>query len=87
MKILYLVDTFYPVVGGIQNVVDKTASYMSNFADVTVATVKHKNYTDPERNYNILRCKGYYSKLTKDGFGLLAKLAKEVFWKSTIKNK
>ena len=68
MKILLLIDTFYPVIGGITTVVDKTATLLSEYADVIVGAVKAKNYTDEEKKYKILRCNGYYSKITKDGF-------------------
>ncbi len=81
LKILNLIDTYYPIVGGISTVVDKSSIALSKYADVTVATVKAKNYTDPERPYKILRCRGYNNKITTDGIaypGLDKKFRKEI---------
>lgn len=81
LKILNLIDTYFPVVGGISTVVDRSSIALSKYADVTVGTVKAKNYTDPERPYKILRCKGYNNAITSDGLaypGLDKKFRKEV---------
>lgn len=67
IKILNLIDTYYPIVGGISTVVDKSSIALSKFADVTVGTVKAKNYIDPERPYKIVRCKGFNNLITTDG--------------------
>ncbi|NCB48203.1 MAG: glycosyltransferase family 1 protein [Clostridia bacterium] len=67
IKILNLIDTYYPVVGGVNTVVDKSSIALSKFADVTVGTIKAKNYTDPERPYKIIRCKGFNNLITTDG--------------------
>ena len=67
LKVLHLVDTFYPVIGGVSSVVDQSCSALSKYADVTVGAVKAKNYKDPVKPYKIIRCKGFYNKITKDG--------------------
>ena len=67
LKILVLVDTFYPVVGGVSSVADQSCIALSEVADVTLGACYAKGYTDPERPYKIVRCKGYYNKITNDG--------------------
>ena len=67
LNIVMAVDTFYPVVGGVSTVVDLSATALSEKANVTVVCVKAKGYDEPERKYSVLRCDGYYNKLTKDG--------------------
>ncbi len=67
LKILYLVDTYYPIIGGVSTVVDKSCIALSKFADITVGTVKAKNYIDPPKPYRIIRCKGFTNKFTNDG--------------------
>ncbi len=67
LKILIATETFLPVLGGAQTVVDKSAINLSKFCDVTVATTKYNNYNYPERPYKLLLCKGFYNKITKDG--------------------
>lgn len=42
LKILNLIDTYFPVVGGISTVVDRSSIALSKYADVTVGTVKAK---------------------------------------------
>ena len=67
LKILVLVDTFYPVIGGVCSVVDQSCCALSKYADVTVGAVKAKNYIDKQRPYKIIRCAGYYNDITNDG--------------------
>ncbi len=67
LKILVLVDTFYPVVGGVCSVVDQSCTALSRVADVTVGACQARGYEDPEKAYNIVRCKGYYNSITNDG--------------------
>ena len=67
LKLLLVTETFFPVTGGVQNVVDKSAISLSKYCDVTIATTKHKKYNYPERPYKLLLCKGFYNKITNDG--------------------
>ena len=67
LKVLVLVDTFYPVVGGVCSVVDQSCTALSRVADVTVGACKAKGYVDPQKPYKIVRCKGYYNSITNDG--------------------
>ncbi len=82
LKILHLVDTFYPVVGGISTVVDRSCVALSKYADVTVGAVKSKrSFEELERPYKIIRCAGFYNSITKDGIAfpdLDKKFVKEV---------
>lgn len=67
LKVLYLVDNFYPVTGGINTVVDSSCRELIKKIDVAVCAVKHKTYKDPERPYPVYRCPGYYNFVTNDG--------------------
>ncbi len=67
LKVLVLVDTFYPVVGGVCSVVDQSCTALSRVADVMVGACKAKGYVDPQKPYKIVRCKGYYNSITNDG--------------------
>lgn len=67
LKILYFVDNFYPVTGGINTVIDSSCRELIKYADVTVVACKHKTYKDPPRPYTVLRCPGYYNCITNDG--------------------
>ncbi len=69
LKILMVVDTFYPVIGGVQVVVDKSAEALSDYAHLTVLTVKHNKFKDKKTRYKIIRCKGFYNSITGDGMG------------------
>lgn len=67
LNILMTNDTFYPVIGGVSTVMDNSAIELSKYANVTIVCVKAKGYTDPEKPYKVIRCNGYYNKITKDG--------------------
>ncbi len=67
LKILVLVDTFYPVVGGVGSVADQSCIALSRVADVTLGACYARGYVDSERPYKIVRCKGYYNRITGDG--------------------
>lgn len=71
LKILHVVENFYPIYGGVTSVVDGLCESLSQFADVTVATVeadlkKGEVFKELQRSYKIVRCKGYKNKLTGD---------------------
>lgn len=67
LKIIYFVDTFYPTLGGMTRVVDFLSTALSNYCDITIVTAQCNSYEDLEKPYKIIRCKGYYSKITHDG--------------------
>ena len=75
LKILYVVENFIPIYGGVTTVVDQVAQMLSQDADVYVATVKAtvkkgKEFVEPSKNYKIVRCNGYKNKITGDMIAL-----------------
>lgn len=85
LKILHVVDDFYPLYGGVTTVVDQLCESLSNIADVTVASIspKNKTFTELKRNYKIIRCKGYINKLTGD---MHANISSDKNFKNFINN-
>ena len=75
LKILYVVENFIPIYGGVTTVVDQVAQMLSQDADVYVATVKAsvkkgKEFVEPSKNYKIVRCNSYKNKITGDMIAL-----------------
>ena len=71
LKILHVVENFYPIYGGVTSVVDGLCESLSQFADVTVATIepdlkRGEVFKELQRSYKIIRCKGFKNKLTGD---------------------
>jgi len=71
LKVLLLCEDFLPIYGGVSQVISNLAYFLQfyNFADVTVACVdynkeQNKNYTDSDKIYKVVRCKGKYNKFT-----------------------
>ena len=57
LKIGIFIDTFFPMVDGVVMVVDNYAKRLSEFADVTVFTVRpRKKFDDSKFNYKVFRC-------------------------------
>ena len=59
LKVGLFIDSFYPMVDGVIQVVDQYATYLSEYCDVTVFTVKprRKKKDDRAHNYNVVRSK------------------------------
>jgi len=57
LNIGFFIDTFFPMVDGVIVVVDNYARILSQFANVTVFTVKgRKKYDDTKLPYKVVRC-------------------------------
>lgn len=67
LKVLCLVDNFYPVTGGINSVLDLSCPELNKYIDIAVCAIKHRTYVDPERSYKVYRCPGFYNCITNDG--------------------
>ena len=55
LKVLCLVDNYYPITGGVNTVVSSTAKELQNKIDFSVCSVKYKGYKDDE-TYNHETC-------------------------------
>lgn len=67
LNILLVTDSFFPIIGGVQTIVDKSAVALSKYCNVTVATTRYKNYDYEKKPYKLLCCKGFYNSITNDG--------------------
>lgn len=69
LKILMLTEDFLPIYGGITSVVEKSSLGLSKYVDITIGTVevpkqKRESYKSELASYKVVRCKGFYNKIT-----------------------
>ncbi len=67
LKVLYLVDNYYPITGGVNTVVSSIAKELQDKIEFSVCSVKYKGYVDNQEYFKVYRSEGYYNFITHDG--------------------
>lgn len=86
LNILELVEDWLPIHGGVTAVVERFSTALSQFANITIGTVrakktKGKNFVDKPSPYKVVRCAGYYNPISNNRESLVAldkKFRKEI---------